>query len=242
MFRLLQEAGLLPAGPSQTPQQRHDLLCGLDRELAAKHVQQGDRVAAHLVPYRLRAKALDAKLEPHELGRAFYQLAQRRGFLSNRKARKDEEEEGVVKKGISELQDAMIEAGARTLGEYLAGLDPEEQRIRARWTARQMFVDEFEAIWSAQVACHAQLDGELKSKLRRAMFYQRPLKSQKGLIGRCELEPGHRRAAMASLEAQRFRYWQKIVDLAPPTRGLFVLPQSIPCVPSKARLLRPLLQ
>lgn len=36
-------------------------------------------------PYALRAKALDAKLEPLELGRIFMHLAQRRGFKSNRK-------------------------------------------------------------------------------------------------------------------------------------------------------------
>ncbi len=36
-------------------------------------------------PYILRAKALDEKLLPHELGRVFLHLVQRRGFLSNRK-------------------------------------------------------------------------------------------------------------------------------------------------------------
>jgi CRISPR-associated endonuclease Csn1 len=39
------------------------------------------------------------------------------------------------------------------------------------------------------------------------------LKSQKGLIGLCELEPGAHRAPWASLEAQRFRYLQRLNDL-----------------------------
>ena len=36
-------------------------------------------------PYQLRAKALDGKLEPHQLGRVLLHLVQRRGFLSNKK-------------------------------------------------------------------------------------------------------------------------------------------------------------
>ena len=36
----------------------------------------------------------------------------------------------------------MQEANARTLGEYFAGLDPEERRIRGpkSWTAREMYL------------------------------------------------------------------------------------------------------
>ena len=99
-------------------------------------------------PYELRARALDDKLSKHELGRVFFHLAQRRGFLSNKKtllgdmaddpdAREvlqlddrpdsqgssDEEEkdkeEREFKKHISELRNKMKVSGARTLGEYL---------------------------------------------------------------------------------------------------------------------------
>ncbi len=85
------------------------------------------------------------------LGRAIYHLAQRRGFLSNRKAQaKDEEEEGKVKEGISELAKKIEESGSRTLGEYFSKLDPEEERIRGRWTSRQMYKDELAKILSAQ--------------------------------------------------------------------------------------------
>ena len=38
-----------------------------------------------LNPYPLRAKALNEKLTPHEIGRVLLHLNQRRGFLSNRK-------------------------------------------------------------------------------------------------------------------------------------------------------------
>ena len=213
LFRLLQESGLLPSGPAQTPQQRHSLLLDLDAHLMAEHGKASDRIARHVLPYRLRAEALDKALSPHALGRALYHLGQRRGFLSNRKAKKDSEEEGVVKAGIVELYESMTQASSRTVGEYFAGLDPEEERIRGRWTARKMYLDEFEAIWSAQVPHHEVLTDQLKSRIHRVIFRQRPLKSQKGLIGKCSLERGQRRTLMASLDAQRFRYWQKINDL-----------------------------
>ncbi len=216
VFHVLQRAGLLPADAARTPEQRHELILNLDAELAKTFVPEADRVAAHLLPYRLRCLALDQPLPPFAFGRALFHLAQRRGFLSNRKsAAKDDEEEGKVKAGIGELYQKMQEAGSRTLGEYFAGLDPEaeKQRIRKRWTARQMYLDEFEKIGSAQSPHHANLTDEWKQRIHGAIFHQRPLKSQKGLIGMCELEPGCHCAPRASLEAQRFRYLQKVNDI-----------------------------
>lgn len=144
-----------------------------------------------------------------------YHLAQRRGFLSNLKAAKKDEDLGVVKKGISKLDEDIECSGARTLGEYLAGLDPEEHRIRGpdRWTDRRMYQVEFEKIWSLQAPHHHDLTDEHKEKLYNAIFDQRPLKSQKGLIGMCELEPYKRRAPAACLEYQEFRMLQKVNDL-----------------------------
>ena len=118
-----------------------------------------------------------------------------------------------MKAAIGELREKIQESGARTLGEYFSGLNPEQQRIRTRYTARPMYLNEFEAIWSAQVPHHAGLSDEWKKRIWEAIFHQRPLKSQKGLIGMCELEPACRRAPWATMEAQRFRYLQKVNDL-----------------------------
>ena len=214
LFHRLQHAGLLPPGPASQPEDRDRLLKDLDVTLTAENGPTDHR-SKQLLPYRLRAMALDQPLPPYALGRAIYHLAQRRGFLSNKKAVKEEKEEGKVKEGIAELERFIREAEARTVGEYFAALDPEQSqsRIRGRWTSRAMFLDEFEQIWSAQAPHHAVLTPELKQQVHRAIFFQRPLKSQKGLVGRCEFEPGRRRAPAACLEAQRFRYWQKINDL-----------------------------
>jgi len=213
LFRMLQRHGLFPEGPAGTPADRHALLVKLDGELAEDHKINDDRIQAHLLPYLLRRKALDQKLDLHAFGRAIYHLGQRRGFLSNRKARKDEKEEGVVKEGIAHLEQEMAEAKARTLGEFLAGIDPEEHRIRSRWTGRNMYLHEFEQMWAAQAARHDSLTDKMKQDIHEAIFHQRPLKSQKHLIGKCQFEPSQRRAPMASVLAQRFRYLQRINDL-----------------------------
>lgn len=223
LFRLLQRAGLLPTDAQPNPDEapfetRARILSALDRSLAERYGKSAE--LAHVLPYWLRAQALDRALEPYELGRALYHLAQRRGFLSNRKSLpKKDEEDGTVKKAIGELRAKMEAAGARTLGEYFAGLDPTEERIRSRWTARDMYLSEFEAIWKSQERFRsALLTDDLRKKIHRAIFRQRPLKSAKGLIGGCQFERDTRgeplkRAPLALLACQRFRMLQKVNDL-----------------------------
>ncbi|OHB66451.1 MAG: type II CRISPR RNA-guided endonuclease Cas9 [Planctomycetes bacterium RBG_13_63_9] len=213
VFRLLQEFSFLPPSDDDSHDERHRGLARIDKDLRAR-LKTSDRPAdEHLLPYLLRARALDEKLAREELGRALYHLAQRRGFQSNLKAAKKDEDVGVVKQGISELEKLIEDAGSRTLGEYFASLDPEEHRIRGRWTARGMYVDEFQKIWAAQAAHHADLSDEQRERLFHAIFDQRPLKSQKNLIGMCDLEPRKRRAPAACLEFQHFRILQRVNDL-----------------------------
>lgn len=225
VFHLLKHFGLLPDGKVSTPEDRQNFLNELDKTIlaspwfSARRSSVSVAEAQHVMPYILRAAALDEPLEPFFLGRALYHLAQRRGFLSNRKetktcAKDKEEEEGKVKTGIAELRKHMDGTGARTLGEYFSRLAPTEARIRGRWTARSMYEDEFDRIWSSQTQFHPEsLTPELKKTLRSAIFFQRPLKVQKYLIGRCDLEPGERRAPAYRLSSQRFRLLHKVNDL-----------------------------
>ena len=54
---------------------------------------------------------------------------------------------------------------------------------------RQDYLDEFNAIWNKQAEYHKALTEELKNEIRDVViFYQRRLKSQKGLISFCEFE------------------------------------------------------
>ena len=215
VFRLLCENGLLPEAADDSGDTRNQMIADLDVAIRGKllGVKTANRIEDHLLPYVLRRDALDNPLPVHHLGRAFYHLAQRRGFLSNRKAAGDDEERGVVKQGISQLAEEINASGSRTLGEFFSTLDPEETRIRKRWTSRAMYTAEFEAIWAAQQTHHECLTEDLKDQLSAAIFEQRPLKSQKRLIGRCSLEPERRHAPLACLDAQRIRYLQKLNDL-----------------------------
>lgn len=226
VFRTLVDLGLMPQANSDDSDGRHDAILSLDDELRKEFPAAND-TAEHLLAYRLRALALDEKVSPHAFGRAIYSLAQRRGFLSNRKAAGDDEnEDGVVKRGIAELDVAIKEAGARTLGEYFASIDPENVKLRRQWTARRMYRDEFNAMWESQAKHHPTLDDKARKRIETAIFDQRPLKSQRGLVGRCELERyptkdkegntkyvGRRRAFIACLPYQEFRLLQKVNDL-----------------------------
>jgi len=202
-LRLLQRYGLLPVGEAAC------VIPALDRELHARYPE------TEVLPYFLRARALDHPLTAQELGRALYHLAQRRGFLSNRRApEKEDEKKGKVKGGIESLEGQIETSGKRTLGEYLASLNPHEARIRTRYTHRPMFEREFAAIWTAQRAHHPEVLTEARfAELREALFFQRPLKDQSHLIGQCSLMPELKRAAIYLPEIQRWRYMQVINNL-----------------------------
>lgn len=251
LLKCLQGLGLLPEGDIETAEGRDRLLKGLDESLRATWEPEGttDHRTRQLLPYRIRAEGLRRRLEPFELGRALYHLAQRRGFLSNRRAEKaspdpeaakaapkkartesrgsavpkDDAREnakaddaGVVRAAIVELQRQMEGAGLRTLAEYFATLDPTgtlKDRLRGRWTAREMFMEEFGRLLAEQSRHHPMLTDEARRNLHRAIFFQRPLRSSAHLVGKCELVPGERRLPLGHRMAQRFRMLQKVNDL-----------------------------
>ncbi len=175
-------------------------------------------------PYELRARGLHEKLSLFEFGRALYHLNQRRGFKSNRKAG---ESDGKVASAISELQQQIEDTECRTLGEYLHTLDPHEQRIRCRYTHRAMYEDEFKALWDKQREFYPDvLSDNLKRAIYNIIFYQRPLKIQKNLVGLCEFEKklvkgkkgemvwsGKKRSPKGTWYAQQFRMLSEVNNL-----------------------------
>lgn len=240
-FRLLQEAKLLPGNP-HLPAERDSIIKTLDDELRdtwkQKLVTEGmdlDTVKItihHNLPYFLRARGLDERLEPYEIGRAFYQLAQRRGFKSARKnikkAGEEEKDQNQIEASANELKTRMKEVNARTMGEYFAKYNPFEsndQKIRGHYTLRAMYEQEFELLWDSQAKHYPEV---LTPVFRQTLlyevhgiFWQRSLKDQSHLVGVCTLEPGEKRAPWALLDAQRFRYRQKLNDtrIIPPDGG-----------------------
>lgn len=161
-------------------------------------------------PYYYRHVCLHDELDlsnPSEafiLGRALYHLVQRRGFLSNRLDQTEEEESGKVKTAISDLSKEMQEANCKYLGDYFYKLYSEEGnkvRIRTRYTDReQHYKTEFYAICKCQ-----KLSEEQISELERALYFQRPLKSQRHGVGKCTFEPSKPRCADSHPTFERFR-------------------------------------
>ena len=166
-------------------------------------------------PYYLRAKAVNEKLNKQDLGRIFYHLAQRRGFLSNRLEKaKNEKETGVVKENIAAITKKIEEAGAKSLGEYFWQLyqkdrSAPENKIRKQYLGRkEHYLKEFELICQTQ-----ELPEQLCLALKKAIFYQRPLKSQKGLVGKCVFEPRKNRMPVSHPTFEAFRMWSFINNI-----------------------------
>ena len=144
----------------------------------------------------------------YTLGRALYHLSQRRGFLSNRKDTAKDSEDGKVKEDIKSLSKEMKLAGCRYLGEYFYHIYGKEH-IRRHYTARvEHYQAEFEAICTRQ-----HLSEELRKELHRAIFYQRPLKSQKGLVGKCTFEKKKARCPISHPRFEEFRMLQFVNNI-----------------------------
>lgn len=81
--------------------------------------------------------------------------------------------------------------GNLTVGEYLMSKIDENPHFSTKNVVfyRQDYLDEFEKIWEMQAQFHPELTKDLKHEIRDIIiFYQRALKSQKGLVSICEFE------------------------------------------------------
>lgn len=213
MLHSLLEFGLFPSDPAE------------QKELEA------------LDPWILRYRALHEKLEPYEIGRAFFHLQQRRGFKSNRKT--DGVEAGAMYDAIGKARWMMDKEGAKTLGELFgrgrfeqqqindvalkgAGEPMPQARVKARaegskmaydyYPDRAMILDEFDQIWDAQAPYYpALLNEKAYSAVRHVLEFQRPLKAQKA--GKCTFLPEEPRAPKALPSAQYARILQEVNNL-----------------------------
>lgn len=166
-------------------------------------------------PYRDRYRALtstldlDRQQDRYSLGRAMYHLSQRRGFLSGRKDAEGDSEIGAVKEGIKDLTSEMEAAGCTYLGEYFYRLYRNKEKIRRHYTSRkEHYEKEFNAI------CHRQhLPDEWRKALHHALFYQRPLRSQKGTVGKCTFERAKSRCPVSHPRFEEFRMLQFVNNI-----------------------------
>ena len=201
-LNVLSEAGLCPyLNPEMLKAWKQDGVYPLTDEFISWQRTDGDKN-----PYHDRNESLTHKLnlgtvrDRHILGRALYHIAQRRGFLSNR-LEKTKESDGAVKQGIDDLSRQMREAGCRFPGEYFYKCYNDGTKIRTRYTSRkEHYKAEFDEICRVQ-----QLDEDLVRKLERAIFFQRPLRSQKGHVGKCTFEKGKSRCPASHPKFEEYR-------------------------------------
>ncbi|MBK3515732.1 type II CRISPR RNA-guided endonuclease Cas9 [Carboxylicivirga marina] len=165
---------------------------------------ENEKKAQKKNPYYFRNLAATEKLDLNcennrfALGRAFYHMAQRRGFLSNRLETTKENENGAVLSGIKEIDEAK---GKKTLGQYFYERYTKGEKIRDHYPHRDThYLAEFNHICQLQELTQEQID-----TIRKAIFYQRPLKSQKGLIGKCPFETNKPRCAVSHPLFEEYR-------------------------------------
>lgn len=239
-------------------------------------------------PYYLRhlaatkAGMMGAEIGKLQLGRAFYHLSQRRGYLSNSEEEQSDDKIDLFKSAVlnllentfnsvtfkiglevifgqykSDVKVKRLNANiskelkkeivfenlksfvntefnkAENLGKVMSGIGELSKemkdfptmgcyfysiyntvnkksglinRIRGRYTHREEhYLAEFNYICKVQ-----NITGDLKDKLQNAIFYQRPLKSQKGLVAKCTLEPKRKRIASSHPLFEEFRMWESI--------------------------------
>lgn len=181
-------------------------------------------------------------IDRYKLGRALYHIAQHRGFKSSKgeTIAEQEKQEDDSKKNknnalIEEHVDAtkaseekyskglstyMQEHNLKTVGAVFAQLEDEGIRIRnnSEYKAiRSQHQDEIKEIFKFQKGLSEQtqlLDTLISEKQGiGTIFYKRPLRSQRGNVGKCTLEPNKPRCPIGHPLFEKFRAWTFINNI-----------------------------
>jgi CRISPR-associated endonuclease Csn1 len=180
---------------------------------------KGKREEKKMQAYKWRSEAISNQLEIEEVAYVITEI--------NNDLNKSSGYLGAISDRSKELY-----FNKETVGQYLYNQlkNNPHQRLKNQVFYRQDYMDEFEAIWETQSKYHSELTHELKEKIRDIIiFYQRKLKSQKGLISFCEFERkeielnkdgkkvkktiGLRVAPKSSILFQEFKIWQVLNNL-----------------------------
>lgn len=136
----------------------------------------------------------DSDITPGELGRILYMISQKRGYKSSRSEensgdKKDTEYLAAVKGRYAKLKET-----DKTLGQFFydnlkeASEKNTYYKVKEEVYPRAAYEEEFDTIMNVQKGKHKFLTEEVIHQLRNEiLFYQRPLKSQKGLVSKCDL-------------------------------------------------------
>lgn len=172
------------------------------------------------------------------LGRALYHIAQRRGFRSSKGETLKEQEKDINENPAEEIRiDSdllkkseekkskklvayMEEHSLPTVGKAFAKLikDKNKGRVRASeyQAVRSQYRDEIEYIFNFQKGLDA--NGEFFRRIYSTgndgtIFYQNPIRSQKGQVGKCTLEPAKPRCPISHPEYEKYRAFSFINNI-----------------------------
>jgi CRISPR-associated endonuclease Csn1 len=182
--------------------------------------QTGSREEKKLELYQWRVKGLFEKLGLEELTFVLQEI--------NKQINSSSGYLGAISDRSKELY-----FNNQTIGQYLYAQLKENKhnRLKGQVFYRQDYQDEFEKIWEVQAENRKEVfTDDLKDAIRNTIiFYQRRLKSQKGLISICELEGvekevkregkqkkimvGPRVVPRSSPLFQEYKVWQKLNDI-----------------------------
>ena len=146
--------------------------------------------------WKLRSDAASENsiISQEQLGRIFYMLNQKRGYKSARSEanedKKDTEYVAEVKGRYTELKDRKQTIGQYFYDELLVSNQNDTYfQVKKKVYPREAYIEEFDNIINIQKKKHNFLTNEVIEKLRNEIiYYQRKLKSQKGLVSVCEFE------------------------------------------------------
>lgn len=191
--------------------------------------RQGTTTEQKIENFLWRTKGLSEKLSLEQVVVVFQQiniqLNSSSGYLGAISDRSKELFFNKIKKADGSYR-------AQTVGEYQMDVleNNPNASLRNMVFYRQDYLDEFNTIWEQQAEFHNELTEELKREIRDVViFYQRPLKSQKGLISFCEFESrkieveidgkkkiktvGRRVIPRSSPLFQEFKIWQVLNNI-----------------------------
>lgn len=181
---------------------------------------------------------LSQQINRYKLGRALYHIAQRRGFKSSKgETLNDMEKEATEKnaevqeveisealkkseqKKSSGLIKYMEENGCKTAGAAFAKMERDGIRVRGNGefqAVRDLYEKEVRIIFELQgIDVDKDFGLEILSRKRNegSIFFKRPLRSQKGTVGKCTLEPSKSRCPISRPEFEEFRAWTLINNI-----------------------------
>ena len=196
----------------------------------------GKVIPPYELRYELATQQLDFSKEENlmKLGRALYHIALHRGFKSSKNDTSEEKEnnsntksdekdidistrmKASEEKKNAAIWDYMKKHKIPTVGAALYLLNQEGIRIRNNnqyQAIRQRNLEEVERIFNFQKLLDKYPDlykRLIKDDNNGTIFYQRSLRSQKGNVGKCPLEPTKTRCPISRPEYETFRAWHFI--------------------------------